>query len=1717
MISLGPDVKGSDPDVTEGGPAAIRLPKTLRRFLRVGGRVLAAGCLLGLVLFGILQSDRVSTWAVTRLAGRFNPYPGTRLTVDHASGSWIRSLRLEGIRLVPEPGSVTGGPELTLDTLALRYRLLPLLVRRLEIRVATVSGLQARVTQRPDSLWDILQPFQGGDEPATDEGGGPGFFVRTGPIRIRDSGVSVTFAPGTSSAAPNRMEVEELTLILDRLELGEAGLGATVDTLHASFLPPGEILDRVSLEGSGSLEDRRVVIPGLTLRSGLSDVSAQGTLLLPRGEEGEIEAIDFHLRATPLAFRDLSGFIRTLDPAVSAQAELRVEGRSSLVDVSGQGTLSTGGRVEVDGTFSPSASGPVEYRLQATVEGVELESVLGSSTIGGVLAGQVAVDLEGRDLAHLSGELSARVEGLLLAGRGTRGLSVSGGLLDGEAKLEVEGETDGVGAVRLAVGGRPLDPDPTLQVRGDFLQDRSGATSMGNLLEEVGLRGMEAGFSLRTEGFSVDSASAGLVLEIRGGSYRNLSLAGGTLDADWSGGVGTFRLSQPVGTGRVATRGEVRWRDDPPSGGESRRALRYSIPALELEALDLSRLLGDTLPSRVNALASVEGTGFDLPTLGATAQIRFRESEFRGVVFDSALVRPSLEAGAFAAFAEGWVGGAAGGESQKGRVGANLHGRPFDVEPFLVVDSLVFSGIDLRGFGGITSSLNGIVHLRMDGLDPRTGNFTGQVTLLPSRIQGTSIDGADVELSLALGEMRLTGRVLSPDGTLRLEGSASPFAEPAGFHLETAEIRELNLQPFLRTESLHTDLNLDLSFAGSGSSLASLEGSGILALLPSALNQGTLGGGSVALEAMEGRGSVRGEIRTGEGEVTLQATASLSDGLDDLSAATQLTLPDLAAFLGRVDSEMEAIGNLAVSRTPNVGLEFAADLRGRIDAATIDTLALRGSLGIAALRLDTLLVRSEILVADGSGRYALRDREGEERGSDLRLSADLLDLSPLGHLLGLGEVSAKSGRGQVLVTGQPGAASLAASLDLGPWHLKSLSGDSARVTLDYRTDDLVLTTWIREPGSQGTIDLALQADPRAEERRGTLGRLEVITPANHWNLDAPVPFSWKDGTRIDGFVLSSGQGRISVDGSIDPRGTQDLTLKLEEASLSGMARVLGLENLTLLADGDMTLTGPAASPVAEGDLRLKLANREEASTSVDTRFSLAGGALTLGARAVDPSGGVLTLDGSLPLPFSLAQGDSTTRSEPGDSSVARQDQGAVDLTLRSEAFDISWIRGLLPPEKVTALEGMLSADVRATGPFDSPVLEGRIGLSKGAFRPAVSSTRYDEIEFSAEVGNNEIRITRASATAGAGTASIQGVLAFQGFKPGDMDLTARFDRFLAWSTPLVRATLTGDLSLRGSMEEPLLQGNLGLEGSKIELDDVSAGSAVLAVDLTEEDYRMLEDYFGVRADRGEAEKTQLPERFGVNLALHFDRDVWVNRARQPRVSLEVRGDLELTKEPGGEIRVVGTVETLPERSYFRQFGRRFAVREGELSLTGDLSEFSFRMDAVWEVPSHTNPDEAEVTVDLEVVGDAESLTLTLSSEPAMDEADIVSYLATGKSQNALGASDVDASGLGASMAMGAMAGVLEGLASDAVELDVVEIKIDPVKGGATLIAGRYMSPDLYLGFRQPVTFSESTKRARSENQYSEVELEYRWVRWLTMNVQGGASEIRFYLKARYAY
>jgi len=1736
-------VKDPDPDVADGGREEIPTRGRLQRGRRVALLLISAGFLSGLLFLGTLQSDGFSTWAVNRLARRFNPYPHTRLTVDRVSGSWIRSLHLVGVRLVPVGEEQVGVPRLALDTLAVRFRLLPLLVRRVELSEVVVAGLRAAVTQGPDSTWDFLAPFPGGRDAPADGG----LAVRSGPIRVRGAAVRVNFFSALGVRDLDRLELEDVGLVLSGIEAGRGSLSARLDSLHVRFLPPGEVMDRVLLEGTIHLEDRRVEIPRLTLRSGVSDVSAEGSFLLPGREGGEMEEADFRFAANPLAFRDLSGFLRTLDPDVTGQIDLRLEGRSSRVAVSGKGTFSDGGILEAKGVLSPSpSSGPVEYRIELRADSIRLDSFLGEGSLGGRVSGLLSVGLAGHDLELLTGDVSAKVRGLRIGNRVLRPLEAVGGLVDGDARVAVEGGVEGVGAVRFTVEGRPLTPEATLEVRGSFIQDASGPDAPGsaadeNTLERLGLRGVETGFSMRTRGFSPSSAVGDLSMETLAGWCGETSLKGGTLALSWEDGSGGFEIAQPLGSGRLEGVGHVEWWGGPGTGGERHRPLHFSVPRLEIIEVDLLRLLGNTVESRVNGRLSLSGTGFDLETLRTEASLRLGRSRVGRLVVDSALITPRMEGGSLRAVVDGWLGKAGEGEpipggsgslsepgdtlhvrsgsdvrSHGGQIHADLRAEPFGPHPFVTMDTLSFTGVNLASVGGPLSDLHGTAHGRLDGFDLRRGEGSGQITLFPSHIRDASLESGEMMLSLAGGEVRVSGRLTSPDGALRLRGGLEPFAHPIGFSLDEGQVRGLNVGAFLARDGLRSDLNLDLGVSGTGGFRRELTATGHVLLHPSTLNRGVLEEGRLTLEARDGKGVATGRIRTGDGWISLSADAYVGAGLDSLRAAAEVDMADLAGFLGRAEGSLGVGGKLSLAWSDEGDLRFSTALRGRMEDSAIDTLTLEGSVGRSVLLLDTLSVRSELLRADGAGRMA-RGPAGEAvAGSDLRVVVTLLRPSPIGRALGMTNMTVGPGSGEFHVTGRAEGRSLSGSLDLAHWMVRGVRGDSARIRGSFGAEDSRLTVWAQMPNGSGSMDLSVRAHPGPEERRGTLERFALISPHGEWILAAPTSFSWKDGVHVDNLALVSGEGRIAIDGAIDRGGQRALKLVMDKAPLSGIAGFLGRRDLDVQASGRMDLTGTPDAFRASGNLALELALLETSPTTVGIDYAFSDGEVSIDARATDATGGELRLAGSVPLALAFARGRNSA-SAPQAASPSPSPK-VMDLRLQSRAFDLSWARGLFPSGSVQALEGVLTADARASGPPDRPDLKGRIDLEHGLLRAGGAGVPYREITLSADFHDQNLRIDRASARSGGGTAQVRGSLAFDGLTPRGVDLTARMDRFLAWNGPAVSTVLTGDLALGGTSEAPDLSGTLDIEGTRVRLDNLSLGEQVHDVEFTEEDYRMLEEYFGIEAKRPEAEPFQPMDRFGMDLAVTFDQGVWVEKAGRPRITLEIRGDLEIQKEPTRDLRVLGTLEVLPERSYFRQFGRRFAVREGELNLNGDLSDYTFQLDADWAAPSYDNPDESEVVVTLEVVGSPDSLRLTLGSEPEMDEADIVSYLATGRPQMAWSStgSEVEGAGLGASMAMGAMSGVLESLAEETVKLDVVEMRVDPVKG-ATLIAGRYVTPDLYLGFRQPVTFSESDKRGRTQNQYSEVEVDYRWFRWLTANLQGGAGELRLYLKTRHVY
>jgi len=237
------------------------------------------------------------------------------------------------------------------------------------------------------------------------------------------------------------------------------------------------------------------------------------------------------------------------------------------------------------------------------------------------------------------------------------------------------------------------------------------------------------------------------------------------------------------------------------------------------------------------------------------------------------------------------------------------------------------------------------------------------------------------------------------------------------------------------------------------------------------------------------------------------------------------------------------------------------------------------------------------------------------------------------------------------------------------------------------------------------------------------------------------------------------------------------------------------------------------------------------------------------------------------------------------------------------------------------------------------------------------------------------------------------------------------------------------------------------------------------------------------------------------------------------MAIELSGRLEIRKQRGQEdFEIFRSIEVNPDRSTIKQFGRKFRIAEGSVSFNGPLEEMMMNMSAEYEVQSRLNPGQPEVVITLTISGRLDDLELTLSSDPPLENTDIVSYIATGRpaseslqfSQNAM--NNQRLVGIAASQ----LAGVVEGIAAEGLGLDVVDIQQDGLKG-TRLTAGKYVSPRLFIGVSQPISFGGNT--SSSLEQSRELTLEYKIFEMLLLQLLADAStsSIRINFTGRYSY
>jgi translocation and assembly module TamB len=472
---------------------------------------------------------------------------------------------------------------------------------------------------------------------------------------------------------------------------------------------------------------------------------------------------------------------------------------------------------------------------------------------------------------------------------------------------------------------------------------------------------------------------------------------------------------------------------------------------------------------------------------------------------------------------------------------------------------------------------------------------------------------------------------------------------------------------------------------------------------------------------------------------------------------------------------------------------------------------------------------------------------------------------------------------------------------------------------------------------------------------------------------------------------------------------------------------------TMLVDGAWSL---AAEPRLKGTVRLRRASGDVAvlldgdpialaltEAALDARFEDSGMALTVNAAS---RYGTLALSGGI-------------GPAPGIGGIGFGPRSALSLSARFEGAALSALAQ--PLETQARFDGNFSADLRASGTLGEPRLDGTLRATGVSLEMPRYGVHLRNGRLSVELDGERLRVAELSIQGGAGEFTASGSLPMR-LKDGGGKLAWSARDFGVLQRPDLRLAVSG-------------AGAAGFEGGRVSL----TGS--------------------VRADRGHLriERDRLPTLGEDVVVVGVPRKPPGAQARLP-ISLDVEldlgqnlsidadglegrltGQLRFVGSEDGELRAYGRLQLV--NATFLAFGQRLEISPGVLVFDGPLDNPGLQVTA-WR-------RKQAVEAGVQVSGTVQVPRVQLVSQPAVPEAERLSWLVLGRAPTDANRTDVGLlqAAAGALLSRGDAVPIDRRMAR-AVGLDEVTLRGAGELEGNVVAFGKRLSDRLYVSYEQGV-------------------------------------------------
>jgi translocation and assembly module TamB len=960
----------------------------------------------------------------------------------------------------------------------------------------------------------------------------------------------------------------------------------------------------------------------------------------------------------------------------------------------------------------------------------------------------------------------------------------------------------------------------------------------------------------------------------------------------------------------------------------------------------------------------------------------------------------------------------------------------------------------------------------VDGADVRRLPRQLNLPLLESRISGNySVTGAGSRLDASA-----TFDPSSIEGTDVAQGSSGRFANLDGVlrygfngHVAHADVqrwgRALNIEA-IRADDYASDFSGRLTVDASGSTLDALALDASAQLEP-----------STAFAAMLGPADVTARISNKTLTASYRGKAGGFDaqrltGRSDLAGMVAGTV-DIQATLARLGEPWD-LGRLSARGT--VELEPST-----VGPLALDVARLEGSLANRQVDITMFEAMGPRLTAMASGRLAL----GDQGQSNLKYTASMTRLSDIGPLVGrmldgrvllegtvTGNRSTLASKGTAVFSGITVDDSFdALTLNTG-FEVRIPNLEVAALTAEVKANATLATIAGRQiPALQATVayaDNRYKFEATANEtgrtitasgdlalfeggREITVNRAALTAGPATWALaDAgPVRVRFEHGLVLlpqPVTLVNNGQ-QLSAVGTfaMDDGASGSLDVEISGVNLTELgALLLSKRQLAGTITGDARITGTSATRNIVGNVKL-LAGIVDgyAFQSLDTLVNYRDGRAQVDAILIQSPTSRLDAKGSIP--FSLTKGVLTDQPMTIDVTSA-----GIDLAVL-EAANTGLVNAA----------GLLVIDAHVTGTGENPVASGTLKVQKGDFTLAATGVHYANVEVDATLQDQAVQFTRLLLHDDDGDA-LQGTGRVQLVNRAvrDIEFVLSGNDVTVLNNEMGRVSVDASLNVYGTVRAPKIAGLVRVRAARLEVDQIVERYASTP-------YTPEARSNGAAAAPAKEEEPSLP--LGLNLTIQVPdnlilrgRDIRTNTSAVALgdVNLTAGGDFSLVREGTGAPVLIGTITTV--RGTYDFQGRRFQVlRDGAITFRGDtppdpaLNVTAERV--ISGIVAHVN-----------VGGTMREPTLTLSSQPPLDQTDILSLIVFNQPANRLGQGQ--ATNLGeraAQIAGGFVASPIADTLGRALNVDIFELDPSGDEGeGPTVTIGQQVGERLFLKFRQ---------------------------------------------------